>query len=107
MDADMHVNLIRRLALVIILMAGCNSTPQNTPAPPPNIVRGTQETPKRLAINVPPSMPPTQSYGDDERTLLIPPPPPKLNNDSPSPTAQVAENREAEPAIQRVSGNTA
>jgi hypothetical protein len=71
----MQTSLMRRMALVIIVLAGCSSTTKRPPDPGPVVGRGTPATPKPLAIDDRPVAPRQQAYDVDDRTLLIPPPP--------------------------------
>jgi len=108
MDAAMNVNAMRPWALLIVILAGCASTRQNGQSPPPSVARGTQDKP--LAISVPPSAQPRQSYPDADPTLLIPPPP-KLNELAADKSVEAAPTepaaaKNAESDIKRVAAST-
>jgi hypothetical protein len=73
----MFASLARRLALLAVVVAGCNSSDRRRPPDPnpPITGRGTKVTPQPLAIDRPPLSPARQAEAIDDPAQLIPPPP--------------------------------
>jgi hypothetical protein len=84
-DASMQAQVLRRTALLILLVAGCDSAPNRQPTQPV-VGRGTPAVPKTVA---PPDRgPPPASIEIDDHSGIVPPPRPDLPGQaSPIPTA--------------------
>ena len=73
----MNVQILRRTALIILLVAGCHGSTKRQPPPqaPPIIGRGTPSVPKPLAIPDKPFSPARQPDPLDDKQAMIPKPP--------------------------------